>query len=152
VANGAAHVAWRDAAGAGTAALGTQLGSPRDLNLSSLPFARGQGIAQYTSDPRFIELVGDRIVAVTGRTNPRVGLGAARPLLSMSKQHPGGLRKILRSPEPRVAVETFHDIYSNAGLSWKHIATLRDRTSMPIVFNGILHHDARRHSSWESTP
>jgi isopentenyl diphosphate isomerase/L-lactate dehydrogenase-like FMN-dependent dehydrogenase len=40
----------------------TSLGwRPRDLNLGSLPFARGQGIAQYTSDPRFTELVRDRI-------------------------------------------------------------------------------------------
>jgi lactate 2-monooxygenase len=45
---------------------------PRDLNLGSLPFARGQGIAQYTSDPRFIELVRDRIVAATERAKTRV--------------------------------------------------------------------------------
>ena len=36
---------------------------PRDLNLGSLPFARGQGIAQYTSDPRFTEIVRQRIAA-----------------------------------------------------------------------------------------
>src|SRR5699024_6960478 len=29
----------------------------QDLDLGSLPFARGQGIAQYTSDPRFMALV-----------------------------------------------------------------------------------------------
>ena len=118
---------------------------PRDLNLGSLPFARGQGIAQYTSDPRFIELVRDRIAAATARTKTRVSLGAVRTLVSMSKQHPGGLGKNLRSPEPRAAVETFLEIYSNPGLSWEHIATLRDRTSMPIVLKGILHpDDARR--------
>jgi lactate 2-monooxygenase len=118
---------------------------PRDLNLGSLAFARGQGIAQYSSDPRFIELVRDRIVAATARTKSRVSLGAVRTLVSMSKQHPGGLGKNLRSPEPRAAVETFLEIYSNPALSWEHIATLRDRTSMPIVLKGILHpDDARR--------
>jgi lactate 2-monooxygenase len=118
---------------------------PRDLNLGSLPFARGQGIAQYTSDPRFIELVRDRIVAATERAKTRVSLGALRTLVSMSREHPGSVRKNLQSPEPRAAVETFLEIYSNPGLSWVHIATLRDRTSLPIVLKGILHpDDARR--------
>jgi lactate 2-monooxygenase len=68
-----------------------------------------------------------------------------RTFLSMSKHHPGGLGQNLRSPEPRAAVETFLEIYSNPGLSWDHIATLRDRTWMPIVLKGILDpDDARR--------
>ena len=87
----------------------------------------------------------DRIVAATGRAKTRVSLGAVRTLISVSKQHPGGLGRNLRSPEPRAAVETFLEIYSNPGLSWEHIATLRDRTSMPIVLKGILHpEDVRR--------
>ena len=36
---------------------------PQDLNLGSLPFARGQGIAQYTSDPRFREIVREQIAS-----------------------------------------------------------------------------------------
>jgi isopentenyl diphosphate isomerase/L-lactate dehydrogenase-like FMN-dependent dehydrogenase len=117
---------------------------PQDLNLGSLPFARGQGIAQYTSDPRFIKIVQDRIAAATDRAKARVSAGAVRTLVSMSKQHPGTLGRNLRSPEPRVAVETFLDIYSNPGLSWDHIATLRDRTSLPIMLKGILHPDDAR--------
>src|SRR6201986_4038198 len=36
----------------------TMLGwRPMDLNLGSLPFARGQGIAQYTAESRFLEMV-----------------------------------------------------------------------------------------------
>ena len=63
----------------------------------------------------------------------------------MSKQHPGTLSRNLRSPEPRAAVEAFLEVYSNPGLSWDHIATLRDRTALPIVLKGILHPaDARR--------
>jgi isopentenyl diphosphate isomerase/L-lactate dehydrogenase-like FMN-dependent dehydrogenase len=118
---------------------------PRDLNLGSLPFARGQGIAQYTSDPRFTEIVRQRIAVGIDRAKTRASFGAVRTLVSMSREHPGAVRKNLQSPEPRAAVETFLDIYSNPGLSWNHIATLRDRTSLPVVLKGILHpDDARR--------
>src|SRR5512133_582350 len=119
---------------------------PQDLNLGSLPFARGQGIAQYTSDPRFIKIVQDRIAAAMDRAKAPVSVGAVRTLVSMSKEHPGTLGKSLRSPEPRAAAETFLDIYSNPGLSWDHIATLRDRTSLPVVLKGILHPDDARKS------
>ncbi|USQ79885.1 alpha-hydroxy-acid oxidizing protein [Ornithinimicrobium faecis] len=148
----------------------TMLGwRPQDLDLGSLPFARGQGIAQYTSDPRFMTLVRERLasaaaaaaeagaqVAAKGAAglgiNPRHPVGAARAvrggvgaLLSTSREHPGDLRTNLRSPEPRAAVETFLDIYSNPALSWDHLVTLRDRTSLPVILKGVLHpDDARR--------
>ena len=74
-----------------------------------------------------------------------MSLGAVRTMVSMSKQHPGTLSRNLRSPEPRAAVEAFLELYSNPGLSWGHIATLHDRTALPIVLKGILHPaDARR--------
>jgi lactate 2-monooxygenase len=117
---------------------------PQDLNLGSLPFARGQGIAQYTSDPRFIKIVQDRIAAAADRAKTRVSVGAVRTLVSKSKEHPGALSRNLRSPEPRAAVETFLDIYANPGLTWDHIATLRDRTSLPIMLKGVLHPDDAR--------
>ncbi len=42
----------------------TMLGwRPADLNLGSLPFSQGIGIAQYTSDPRFQEIVRQRVAA-----------------------------------------------------------------------------------------
>ena len=128
----------------------------QDLDLGSLPFARGQGIAQYTSDPRFMELVRERLSAGARAAqslgiDPRKPLQAARAakggvgtLLSMSREHPGGVRDNLRSPEPRAAVETFLDIYSNPALSWEHIATLRERTRLPVVLKGILHEDDAR--------
>ena len=48
-------------------------------------------------------------------------------------------------PEPRAAVETFLDIYSRPSLSWDDIATLRSRTTLPILLKGVLHpDDARR--------
>jgi isopentenyl diphosphate isomerase/L-lactate dehydrogenase-like FMN-dependent dehydrogenase len=118
----------------------------QDLDLGSLPFARGEGIAQYTSDPRFATIVAERIAAATGRRAPTsVTLGAIRTLVSMTRNHPGRFMQNLRSPVPRASVETFLDIYSNPGLSWDHLASLRQRTSLPIVLKGILHpDDARR--------
>jgi len=116
---------------------------PMDLNIGSLPFSRGQGIAQYTSDPRFAEIVRSRIAAAAGaaKESTEITLGAVRTLLSMTRNYPGSFGVNLRSPEPRAAVETFLDIYSNPGLSWDHLATLRERTKLPVVLKGILHPD-----------
>jgi isopentenyl diphosphate isomerase/L-lactate dehydrogenase-like FMN-dependent dehydrogenase len=119
----------------------------QDLDLGSLPSARGEGIAQYTSDPRFATIVAERIAAARGRrAATTITLGAIRTLVSMSRNHPGRLVDNLRSPVPRASVETFLDIYSNPGLSWDHLATLRERTSLPILLKGILHPDDARRS------
>lgn len=122
----------------------TMLGwRPQDLNLGSLPFAQGIGIAQYTSDPRFQQIVAERLARATPASRPptRVTPAAVRSLLSITREHPGAFRDNLRSPVPRAAVETFLDIYSNPGLGWEHLATLRQRTRLPIVLKGILHPD-----------
>lgn len=113
---------------------------PMDLNLGSLPFSRGLGIAQYTADPRFMEVVRERVASATKQSS-EVTLGAIKTLLAMTRNHPGAFLDNLRSPEPRAAVETFLDIYSNPGLSWDHLATLRERTRLPVVLKGILHPD-----------
>jgi lactate 2-monooxygenase len=116
---------------------------PQDLNLGSLPFAKGLGIAQYTSDPVFREIAAER--ARQPRERPKVTPGAIRALIAMSRNHPGPFWANLRSAAPRASVETFLDIYSNPGLSWEHLATLRQRTSLPVVLKGILDpEDARR--------
>lgn len=124
----------------------TMLGwRPDDLDLGSLPFTQGIGIAQYTSDPRFAELVAAHVASGGSGVKPQVTLGAIKTLLAMTRRHPGGFLDNLRSPIPRASVETFLDIYSNPGLSWEHLATLRDRTKLPILLKGILHpDDARR--------
>ncbi|MFT4085550.1 MAG: alpha-hydroxy-acid oxidizing protein [Gordonia sp. (in: high G+C Gram-positive bacteria)] len=120
----------------------TMLGwRPQDLNLGSLPFARGEGIDQYTSDPSFWEIVRERLAAVTETEKPEVTLGAIKTLFSIARNVPGDLRKNLTSPEPRAAVQTFLDIYSRPSLSWDDIATLRERTSLPVVLKGVLHPD-----------
>jgi len=124
----------------------TMLGwRPDDLDIGSLPFTRGIGIAQYTSDPRFRQLVQERMAVGGSGVKPQVTLGAIKTLLSMSRRHPGKFLANLRSPVPRASVEAFLDIYSNPGLSWDHLATLKERTRLPILLKGILHpDDARR--------
>jgi isopentenyl diphosphate isomerase/L-lactate dehydrogenase-like FMN-dependent dehydrogenase len=123
----------------------TMLGwRPQDLNRGSLPFARGIGIAQYTSDPRFRELVAARVAAGgSGRegSRPRPTPGAVRTLASMARELPGGFVDNLRSPHTRAAVETFLAIYSKPSLSWDDLATLRSRTRLPVLLKGILHPD-----------
>ncbi len=118
---------------------------PRDLDLGSLPFAKGQGLAQYTSDPRFVEILRERIAAAAASSTPaekvKVTAAALRSLVSITRNYPGRFLENLRSREPRAAVETFLDIYSNPGLSWDHLATLRSRTTLPILIKGILHPD-----------
>jgi lactate 2-monooxygenase len=123
---------------------------PWDLDLGSLPFARGQGIAQYTSDPVFQALVRER--AASGLPAGPDPLGPApRPaptalgtLLSLARHHPGGVRENLRSPVPRAAVQTFLDLFSNPSLTWSDLASLRARTSLPIVLKGLQHPDDAR--------
>ena len=86
---------------------------PRDLDLGSLPFAHGLGIAQYTSDPVFTRLVEQR--ARGGQRDgrqQRPTAAALRALLSIARTYPGRTWSNLRSPLPRAAVETFLDIYS----------------------------------------
>jgi len=121
---------------------------PRDLDLGHLPFARGEGIAQYTSDPVFQRLVRERVAraaAGPAAARPRPTPAAVATLLSMSRNHPGDTRRNLGAPEPRAAVETFLDVFSRPSLTWDDLPRLREMTSLPIVLKGILHpDDARR--------
>lgn len=112
---------------------------PWDLDLGSLPFTRGVGIAQYVSDPRFTEMVAERVAreaAAGPGSDPgtiKVTPRAALTLLEMARNRPGRLLDNLRAPETRAAVQTFLDTFSNPALSWEHLATLRERTRLPIV-------------------
>jgi L-lactate dehydrogenase (cytochrome) len=125
----------------------TMLGwRPRDLDLGHLPFALGKGIAQYTSDPVFRRLVGERAAeARPAEPQPRPTPAAVRALIGMTRAWPGSFRDNLRSPLPRAAVETFLAIYSRPSITWTDLAWLRERTRLPILLKGVLHpDDARR--------
>jgi isopentenyl diphosphate isomerase/L-lactate dehydrogenase-like FMN-dependent dehydrogenase len=120
---------------------------PRDLDLGFLPFIRGMGIAQYTSDPVFRRLVAERLARPVdpGAPKPKVTPTAVRTLVGMTRRHPGRFRANLRSGEPRAAVEAFLEVFSRANLSWEDLAFLRSRTTLPIVLKGVQHpDDARR--------
>ncbi|WP_328527907.1 alpha-hydroxy-acid oxidizing protein [Nocardioides sp. NBC_00368] len=120
----------------------------RDLDLGYLPFARGLGIAQYTSDPAFRALVEERIAAGSG-TSVRPGLreipSALTAVASMAQHHPGKLVDNLRSGHARAAVETFLDVFSRSDLIWDDLDRLREMTDLPIVLKGLqAPEDARR--------
>jgi isopentenyl diphosphate isomerase/L-lactate dehydrogenase-like FMN-dependent dehydrogenase len=119
----------------------TMLGwRPRDLDRAYLPFAVGDGLAQYTSDPVFRRLAG-----AAGEPDP-----TERPRLS---ELPAVLRSVARMmsatgrpPGPaRAMVQTFLQTYSRPSLTWADLPTLRAMTALPIVLKGIQRgDDARR--------
>jgi lactate 2-monooxygenase len=114
---------------------------PRDLTPAFLPFLRGMGIAQYTSDPVFRRLAEEAGVGGDGSPEPKPTLSALRTLLKLSAAHPDGLRQALRSGSGRAAVQRFVDVYSRPSLSWENLPFLRGLTELPIVLKGILHPD-----------
>ncbi|WP_025157085.1 alpha-hydroxy-acid oxidizing protein [Leifsonia aquatica] len=114
---------------------------PRDLDLGFLPFSRGLGIAQYTSDPVFRRLVAERVASGGERARTRVTPAAVASFASILHHHPGGLRRNLGSPEPLAAVETFLDVFADPSLTWDDLAFLREHTRLPIVLKGVLHPD-----------
>lgn len=126
----------------------TMLGwRPRDLDRTYLPFIHGMGIAQYTSDPVFRRLVAERMALPRdpAAPKPKVTPAAVATLLGMTRRHPGRFGANLRSGEPRVAVETFLDVFSRTDLTWDRLAVLREHTTLPIVLKGVQHpDDARR--------
>jgi isopentenyl diphosphate isomerase/L-lactate dehydrogenase-like FMN-dependent dehydrogenase len=113
----------------------------RDLDLAYLPFLRGKGIAQYTSDPVFTRLLEEEPAADLGRPNV-AALGAA---VELARRYPGGFWRNLRSERPRAAARVFIQIYSRPTLTWEDLPTLRALTKLPLLLKGILHpDDARR--------
>jgi isopentenyl diphosphate isomerase/L-lactate dehydrogenase-like FMN-dependent dehydrogenase len=112
---------------------------PFDLDQGFLPFAQGQGIAQYTSDPVFTALARRRASAGSAPLAGRPGAGAVRTLLTLARTHPGGTLANLRDPLPRAAVETFLDVFSNPSLTWDDLAYLREVTALPVLVKGVQH-------------
>lgn len=126
----------------------------RDLDLAYLPFTRGMGIAQYTSDPVFQQLVRDRVrkgpdaaapAAPPVRLTPKTVAAGVKIARKGAPLTGAGLRENLRSPLPRAAVETFLDVFSTPALTWDDIAKAREWTSLPLLLKGIVHpEDASR--------
>jgi lactate 2-monooxygenase len=111
----------------------------RDLEFGYLPFLRGMGIAQYTSDPVFLELLHKGGVKTQGpASKPAITLATIAAMLQLKSNYPGGFWKNLRSKEPLEAVRLFINIYSNPALSWDKLRWLRTQTQLPILVKGIL--------------
>lgn len=113
----------------------------RDLDLGFLPFARGMGLAQYFSDPVFLDLVRKRVENPApppeGVSAPRPTLAALGTLWSQASHYPGNTFANLVSGYPRAAVETFLDVFPCPGVKWSDLALLRSVTKLPIVLKGI---------------
>jgi lactate 2-monooxygenase len=116
---------------------------PRDLEEAFLPFLRGKGIAQYTSDPVFRKLASEGTAAPAQKPKPTPA--ALRTLIQLTKAYPDRFLRTLRSGSGRAAVQNFVQIYSRPSLTWRELPFLRERTKLPIVLKGILHpEDAAR--------
>jgi L-lactate dehydrogenase (cytochrome) len=108
----------------------------RDLDIGFLPFLRGMGIAQYTSDPVFQRLAKDAGAA------PRTPVDAPAP-----RPTPSALRVLMSLRKRRISreeVQRFTEIYSRPSLSWDDLPFLRERTKLPILLKGICHPDDGR--------
>jgi lactate 2-monooxygenase len=122
----------------------TMLGwRPRDLDLAYLPFLRGLGIAQYTSDPVFRAQLAEPLEAISTE-RPPVNLATLRAALQQVRRFPGPLREKLRSGAARAAVQRFIATYSRPSLTWDDLSLVREMTSLPILLKGILHPDDAR--------
>jgi lactate 2-monooxygenase len=113
----------------------------RDLDLAYLPFLRGKGIAQYTSDPVFRRIIATEPAELDPDEQPRPSPAALRTLVQLTRAYPDRFVAGLRSGHARAAVQTFVRIYSRPSLTWADLPFLRERTKLPILLKGILHPD-----------
>ncbi|MFH1795056.1 MAG: alpha-hydroxy-acid oxidizing protein [Pseudomonadota bacterium] len=111
---------------------------PRDLDKASLPFLKGQGLAQYLSDPVFRAAIPAK-PPETG-VKPK-GVGVIEALLSLRRK---GKEFGLSIGQVRAAVGHFVATYSRPDLTWSDIARLRQMTALPILLKGVRHADDAR--------
>ncbi len=117
---------------------------PRDLDLGSLPFLQGMGLAQYLSDPVFRSKLGNPLDAAQAPPRPPLGWPLLTMLWAQKRRFPGSLSDKLSS-RPMRAVRRFLATYSRPSLRWQDLGWLRQQTALPILLKGILHpEDARR--------
>lgn len=120
-----------------------------DLDLAYLPFLQGKGIAQYTSDPVFNQLLHHppSADAAPPAPKPKIGLSTIKTLFSLAKNYPNGsFLSNLLSGEPLRAVRQFTTIYSRPSLTWADLRLLRQYTRLPILLKGIMHPNDAQHA------
>ncbi len=119
----------------------------RDLGHGYLPFLEGKGLAQYTSDPVFRELMRETVESGEGMQTRARDLTPSllRSIYRLMRDFPGSVWDNWRSKRPLRAVKTFIDVYSRPNLKWEDLNRLREWTDLPIVLKGVLHpEDARK--------
>lgn len=116
----------------------------QDLDLQYLPFLRGKGIAQYTSDPVFQKLLDEPDDSSAIQLKPKITLETIKFLFELMSNYPGSFFENLRSQRPMKAVRKFINIYSRPSLTWEDLSFLREITDLPILLKGILHTDDAR--------
>jgi lactate 2-monooxygenase len=114
----------------------------RDLDMASLPFLKGMGIAQYTSDPVFKKIMEQPEMGAAAKST--VTWEAIRTLFSATRKYPGSFWANLRSGAGLRAVRAFTSIYSRPNITWADLPFLRRHTDLPIILKGILHPDDAR--------
>ncbi|MGE5072146.1 MAG: lactate 2-monooxygenase [Anaerolineae bacterium] len=111
----------------------------RDLDLAYLPFLRGKGIAQYTSDPVFTQQISQPLPGPAART--RITPSTLAGFFELLRSYPGSFFSNLSSGKPRRAVQHFINTYSRPSLTWDDLKFLREHTRLPILLKGILRAD-----------
>lgn len=116
----------------------TELGwRPRDLDLGYLPFARGRGIANYTSDPVFKQLVEMSNDAPSSRFPSVRALPA---IIELVMNWPDGCQAALSNLGGAArTIRCFTNLFSRPELEWSDLSILRKKTKLPILLKGILH-------------
>jgi lactate 2-monooxygenase len=125
-----------------------QLGwRPRDLDLAHLPFLKGQGIAQYLTDPAFLGALDEPLEGPPFRPKPTLAL--LKNLLALRQT---GKRYGLDLSRMQKAVRRFVATYSFPELSWEDVERVREATRLPLLLKGLLHpEDAVRRWTWGRT-
>jgi lactate 2-monooxygenase len=96
------------------------------------------GIAQYTSDPVFKELMRKTKL---NKSKTSLTIRTIKNLITLFKSYPAPLLENLKTKNPIRAVQTFVDIFSKPDLSWEDISWLKSKTKLPVILKGILHPD-----------
>ena len=118
---------------------------PRDLDLADLPFLKGKGIAQYTSDPVFMGKLDDPLPDAAPA--PRLSAATVRTGVGQARRFPGATARALASGRARKAVQRFVGTYSRPSLGWDQVDALRAMTDLPVVLKGVLHPDDAREAA-----
>ncbi len=107
----------------------------RDLNLAYLPFLKGKGIAQYTSDPVFKKIADEW---PEEKSTARINIKTLSHLIDLSRNLPGSFFENIKGRALK-SVRAFTQIYTRPDLNWDMIENLKNNTSLPVILKGIQH-------------